>query len=391
MGDDPVLYQIQVGGHLGPTLLAAFPSLTPQYQGTETVLTGLLPDSSALYGVIAGLEALGLDLLEVRRPDGPRLSTRRRRRDDEMMHLDRGPAPRASTGGAESRARRDVGGLEADSTPVGAAASGASAVSGYGPDMAYAHQTGHSDFVRLAAPAVLAELRAAGIGGGLVVDLGCGSGILAQELLTAGYQVLGVDLSVDMIELARRTAPDADFVHASYLDVDLPACAAVTSVGQSLGYAFDPRVSEAALRRFFVRVWQALRPGGLFVFDLNAPVPADDVPRPGELHWRETPDWTLLAETVVDAHALTRQIVLFRRVGQLYRRTEERHVVLLHEPRTVLAALASAGFAADTFDDYDGARFPAQLVGYRAVKPASGRVDGDDGFVQAAAPHRRRH
>jgi predicted AlkP superfamily pyrophosphatase or phosphodiesterase len=67
MGDDPVLYQIQVNGHLGPTILAAFPALTSQHLGTETVLTGLLPDSAALYGVLAELEALGLDLLEVRK------------------------------------------------------------------------------------------------------------------------------------------------------------------------------------------------------------------------------------------------------------------------------------------------------------------------------------
>jgi hypothetical protein len=76
MGDDPLLYQIRVNGHLGPTFLAAFPALMPQYQGAETVLTGLLPDSSAPYGVLAELEALGLHLLEVRkvlprRPPGP--------------------------------------------------------------------------------------------------------------------------------------------------------------------------------------------------------------------------------------------------------------------------------------------------------------------------------
>jgi len=67
MGDDSVLYQIQVDGHLGPGFLAAFPALTSRYQGTETVLTGLLPDSAALYGILAQLEALGLDLLEVRK------------------------------------------------------------------------------------------------------------------------------------------------------------------------------------------------------------------------------------------------------------------------------------------------------------------------------------
>ena len=67
MGDDPALYQIRVSGHLGPTLLTAFPAFMPQQQGTETVLTGLLPDAAALYGVLAEIEALGLDLLEVRR------------------------------------------------------------------------------------------------------------------------------------------------------------------------------------------------------------------------------------------------------------------------------------------------------------------------------------
>ena len=67
MADDPVLYQIRVNGHLGPTLLMAFPALVPQQQGAETVLTGLLPDAAALYGVLAEVEALGLDLLEVRK------------------------------------------------------------------------------------------------------------------------------------------------------------------------------------------------------------------------------------------------------------------------------------------------------------------------------------
>jgi monoterpene epsilon-lactone hydrolase len=67
MGDDPVLYQFRVNGHLGPTLLMAFPALVSRQQGTETVLTGLVPDAAALYGVLAEIEALGLDLLEVRK------------------------------------------------------------------------------------------------------------------------------------------------------------------------------------------------------------------------------------------------------------------------------------------------------------------------------------
>jgi hypothetical protein len=62
----PARYTIRVNGHLGAMMLSAFPAMVPQWQGAETELTGLL-DRSALYGVLAEIDALGLDLLEVRR------------------------------------------------------------------------------------------------------------------------------------------------------------------------------------------------------------------------------------------------------------------------------------------------------------------------------------
>ena len=63
----PVCYEIRVRGLLGETLLGAFPGLRAQAHGTQTVLTGALPDQAALYGVLSHIEALGLELLEVRR------------------------------------------------------------------------------------------------------------------------------------------------------------------------------------------------------------------------------------------------------------------------------------------------------------------------------------
>jgi len=62
----PACYEIRVRGHLGATMLRAFPAMASRRRGGQTVLTGLLPDRSALYGVLAEIEALGLDLLEVR-------------------------------------------------------------------------------------------------------------------------------------------------------------------------------------------------------------------------------------------------------------------------------------------------------------------------------------
>ena len=61
-------YEIRVRGPIGPTIMQAFPSLTATRSGHDTLLTGSLPDQSALYGVINQLEALGLQLLEIRRP-----------------------------------------------------------------------------------------------------------------------------------------------------------------------------------------------------------------------------------------------------------------------------------------------------------------------------------
>ena len=62
----PAPYMIRIRGHLGATMLSAFPAMAPQHHGAHTVLTGLL-DRSALYGVLAEIEALGLDLLEIRK------------------------------------------------------------------------------------------------------------------------------------------------------------------------------------------------------------------------------------------------------------------------------------------------------------------------------------
>jgi hypothetical protein len=61
------LYEIRIKGRLGATALSAFPSMGSELKGGATVLTGLLEDRAALFGVLAQIEALGLDLLEVRR------------------------------------------------------------------------------------------------------------------------------------------------------------------------------------------------------------------------------------------------------------------------------------------------------------------------------------
>ena len=75
MTTPPGLYRVRIKGRLGPTALSAFPCMRCELKGSETVLTGWLEDQSALFGVVAQIEALGLELLELRqiraRPPSP--------------------------------------------------------------------------------------------------------------------------------------------------------------------------------------------------------------------------------------------------------------------------------------------------------------------------------
>jgi hypothetical protein len=70
----PQRYQIRIHGRLGQTMCCAFPGLQARAEDGNTVLTGVLADQAALYGVLAEAEALGLELIEVRRlpPDEAR-------------------------------------------------------------------------------------------------------------------------------------------------------------------------------------------------------------------------------------------------------------------------------------------------------------------------------
>lgn len=66
-GSGPQRYEIRVRGRLGETISSAFPALQARRDGDDTVLAGMLADQAALYGVLAEVEALGLELIEVRR------------------------------------------------------------------------------------------------------------------------------------------------------------------------------------------------------------------------------------------------------------------------------------------------------------------------------------
>jgi hypothetical protein len=67
----PASYEIRVRGHLGQTVRRAFPDLQAETRDGDTVLRGAITDQAALHGVLTQMEALGLELLELRRLPRP--------------------------------------------------------------------------------------------------------------------------------------------------------------------------------------------------------------------------------------------------------------------------------------------------------------------------------
>src|SRR4051794_41947887 len=86
----------------------------------------------------------------------------------------------------------------------------------YENSLALIHNAGFGALARGAGRIVLEHLRARAGEAGTVVDLGCGSGILAEQISTAGFSVVGVDVSPHLLSLARARAPRAEFVLSSF-------------------------------------------------------------------------------------------------------------------------------------------------------------------------------
>src|SRR5919108_775233 len=209
----------------------------------------------------------------------------------------------------------------------------------YGEDLAYIHDVGHAEFALGAAPGIMEILERNGIHDGLVVDLGCGSGLWARELVDAGYRVVGIDISEAMIERSRKRVPEAEFMVGSLFEVEIPRCQAVTAVSEVLNYLFDAENEEGGLGRLFRRVHDALVPGGVFVFDVLGPGQAP--PGTRERGFRVGEDWAVLAEREEDVErgTMERRIVSFRKAGGHYRRDEEVPRGRLYDPSGVFAEL----------------------------------------------------
>lgn len=221
----------------------------------------------------------------------------------------------------------------------------------YGREQAAIHHERFGDLALDAARALAGLLVGRGLTDGAVTDLGSGSGILAQMMSDLGYDVLGVDLSPAMVELAERNAPRAKFRCESLLDVAIPPSVAVTAIGEALNYATDPRAGLDATKALARRVYDALAPGGIFLFDVATPGRNLGVDVRERIH--DYDDWMLCMKATETGDRLDRRITIFTRESDdRWARVDEHHVVQLYDPDALRALLVEIGFTVDTQASY---------------------------------------
>ena len=221
----------------------------------------------------------------------------------------------------------------------------------YQEDLAFIHHYGFGDFARGAGEEILKIFESHHIHTGLIVDLGCGSGIWAARLLEAGFTVQGVDISPAMLSLARVNAPGAQLRQSSVYDFQLPPCQAITALGEVLGYGVDGLPDYQQLERFFQQAADSLSSGGLLIFDVIVSAAGGNMT---SVSGKKGPDWAVVAESreFPGQHKLVRDITLFREVNGYYRRTDEVHPVRLFDPDSLVELLQGSGFTVTVSDRY---------------------------------------
>jgi SAM-dependent methyltransferase len=240
-------------------------------------------------------------------------------------------------------------------------------MTGYRDDLAYIHDAGFGAHARAAATVVALDLRRRRVDSGLVVDLGCGSGIVSGTLVQLGYRVYGIDLSAAMIELCRARMPEGRFEVGSILSAELPEAVAIVLVGEICNYLFDEAHSLDRLGDLFRRAFATLPPGGMLLLDAAEP---GRVPGGGPTKaFVEADEWAVLVESEERDDLLTRRITSFRRIGETYRRDHEVHRLRLIPREEMSRRLRDAGFEVEVVTAFGSRPLGPGWVGYLAWKP----------------------
>jgi SAM-dependent methyltransferase len=211
----------------------------------------------------------------------------------------------------------------------------------YRRDLALVHHRGFGFHADGCAPDLIELLAPVRERDGLVLEVGCGSGLLTRFLVDAGFRVLATDASPAMLDLARVTAPGVEgLAQLTLPDDPVPEADAIVGIGHPLNYL----PTRDAIERALVALARALSPGGIIATDLeDFEWGALRVDQPEQA--RIGDDWAIITRySVPERDAFVREMTTFVLADDgTWRRDDERHDNVLLDVSALPALLAPEG------------------------------------------------
>lgn len=230
------------------------------------------------------------------------------------------------------------------------------------------HDSNYS-FLARAAAASAVQLLPPASESGVIVDLGCGSGVTAEILDGLGYSVVGIDASADMIALARKRVPTGHFRIESIYEADIPDCQAVLAIGEVFNYETEDRTSET-LAKLLHGISRSLHSDGFLLCDIAEPGRASTAAvAPTVAHgdcWtmeygaRQSDDGANLRRTIsIDVRPGWRSELLQSEPLTAAAHFDESHDLALIAPADFRSALTASDLDGTQLPRYDGFEFPS--------------------------------
>ncbi len=176
-----------------------------------------------------------------------------------------------------------------------------------------------------------------------ILDAGCGTGSVSVALAGFGFDVIGVDVSQDMLnvagEKARKAGVSVAFICQDLTELSLHKPVEVVNASCDVVNYIAPEDIPA----FFAAVFQNLKSGGVFLFDISSDYKLQKV-LGNNIFFEDSDDLTMIWQNRLENKQVNMDLTLFKRNGELFERSDEAHTQYIHSIKSIKNDLTAAGF-----------------------------------------------